>query len=212
MRRPAPSLRSLRKTLFDVHSVTRGAAAIRATRKPVALCAEQLEYRGSADHGKHVDFWEGPGGVVLEHPAGGLSPARPRPRVWRLSSLAPPDCSPQWSGWGGETRHPFEGLRDAGGGGASSGLEGTFAHVLSVDAVRVYKPSPRVYELGPRAFGLAAREILFVSSNAWDIAGAAAFGYRTCWCNRQGAPMEDLGFTPDHEVERLEQIPERVEI
>jgi len=94
----------------------------------------------------------------------------------------------------------------------SSGLEGVFAHVLSVDAVRVYKPSPRVYELGPRAFGLAAREILFVSSNAWDIAGAAAFGYRTCWCNRQGTPMEDLGFTPDHEVERLDQIPERVEI
>ena len=94
----------------------------------------------------------------------------------------------------------------------SSGLEDTFAHVLSVDEVRVYKPSPRVYELGPRAFGLSAREILFVSSNAWDIAGAAAFGYRTCWCNRHGAPMEELGFTPDHEVERLDQIPERVEI
>ena len=92
----------------------------------------------------------------------------------------------------------------------SSGLEGAFAHVLSVDAVQVYKPSPRVYELGPRAFGLAAREILFVSSNAWDIAGAAGFGYRTCWCNRQGAPMDELGVTPDHEVERLDQIPERV--
>ena len=35
----------------------------------------------------------------------------------------------------------------------SSGLDGVFAHVLSVDAVRVYKPSPRVYELAPRRSG-----------------------------------------------------------
>jgi 2-haloacid dehalogenase len=92
----------------------------------------------------------------------------------------------------------------------SAGLAGMFQHVLSVDEVRVYKPSPRVYELGPRAFGLTAREILFVSSNAWDVAGAAAFGYRTCWCNRLGMPMDELEVTPDHEVERLDQIPERL--
>ena len=92
----------------------------------------------------------------------------------------------------------------------SAGLGGTFQHVLSVDEVRCYKPSPRVYELGPRAFGLSAGEILFVSSNAWDVAGAGAFGYRTCWCNRLGVPMEGLEVTPDVEVERLDQIPERV--
>ena len=49
-----------------------------------------------------------------------------------------------------------------------------------------------------------------MSSNAWDMAGAAAFGYRTCWCNRLGVAMDELGVTPDHEVERLDQIPERV--
>ena len=46
-----------------------------------------------------------------------------------------------------------------------------------------------------------------MSSNAWDVAGAKAFGYRACWCNRSRAPMEALGFTPDVEVERLDQIP-----
>ena len=75
-----------------------------------------------------------------------------------------------------------------------------------MDAVRTYKPSPRVYELGPRAFGIPAGEMLFVSSNAWDIAGARAFGYRTCWCNRTGAPMDELGATPDFEVSRLDGI------
>src|SRR5207249_1012633 len=73
---------------------------------------------------------------------------------------------------------------------SSSGLEGKLAHVLSVDAVRAYKPTPAVYELGPRAFRAHAREILFVSSNAWDVAGARAFGYRTCWCNRAQMPMD----------------------
>jgi len=79
-----------------------------------------------------------------------------------------------------------------------------------VDSVKIFKPSPRVYELGPRAFGMAAGEMLFVSSNAWDVAGAKAFGYRTCWCNRAKAPMEALGVTPDLEVERLDQILERL--
>ena len=88
----------------------------------------------------------------------------------------------------------------------ASELGGVFRHVLSVDAVRIYKPSPRVYELGPRAFGVTAPEILFVSSNAWDVAGAKAFGYRVCWCNRQAAPMEELGITADHEIRSLDEL------
>jgi 2-haloacid dehalogenase len=77
---------------------------------------------------------------------------------------------------------------------------------LSVDAVRIYKPSRAVYELGTRAFALPAGEILFVSSNGWDVAGAKAFGYRTCWCNRLAAPAEKLGVSPDLEVTRLDEI------
>ena len=88
----------------------------------------------------------------------------------------------------------------------SSGFDQTFRHVLSVDAVEAYKPSPAVYELGTRAFGLPAGDILFVSSNAWDVAGAKSFGYRTCWCNRLGAPMEKLGAATDIEVRSLAEI------
>lgn len=78
----------------------------------------------------------------------------------------------------------------------SAGMTGLFDHVLSVDAVRAYKPSPAAYALGPDAFGAQPREIVFVSSNGWDATGANWFGYTTFWLNRQGVPAEELGVTP----------------
>jgi 2-haloacid dehalogenase len=78
----------------------------------------------------------------------------------------------------------------------SAGMTGLFDHVLSVDAIRAYKPSPAAYALGPRAFDVLPREIIFVSSNGWDIAGATWFGFTTFWLNRQNAPLEELGVTP----------------
>jgi 2-haloacid dehalogenase len=79
----------------------------------------------------------------------------------------------------------------------SAGMGGLFDHVLSVDAVRAYKPSPTAYALATQAFGTAARHIVFVSSNGWNAAGARWFGFRTFWLNRHGAPLEELGVTPD---------------
>ncbi|ASV98940.1 haloacid dehalogenase type II [Paraburkholderia aromaticivorans] len=78
----------------------------------------------------------------------------------------------------------------------SAGMTGLFDHVLSVDAVRAYKPSPAAYALGTYAFGAAPRELVFVSSNGWDVAGATWFGFTTFWLNRQNAPAEELGVTP----------------
>ncbi|MEC5405724.1 (S)-2-haloacid dehalogenase [Paraburkholderia sp. MPAMCS5] len=78
----------------------------------------------------------------------------------------------------------------------SAGMSGLFDHVLSVDAVRAYKPSPAAYALGTQAFGAEPREIVFVSSNGWDVAGATWFGFTTFWLNRQNAPFEELGATP----------------
>src|SRR5580658_5047320 len=79
----------------------------------------------------------------------------------------------------------------------NNGLESCFSNVISVDQVKTYKPSPRVYQLGPDLLHLPAEDILFVSSNAWDAAGAKAFGYSVCWCNRSKGPMDQLGFAPD---------------
>ena len=81
-----------------------------------------------------------------------------------------------------------------------------FKHVISVDELKTYKPSPAVYELGTKALGAPAETILFVSSNAWDVAGAKAFGYTACWCNRSGEVMDCLGLDPDSVVSRLDEI------
>jgi 2-haloacid dehalogenase len=78
----------------------------------------------------------------------------------------------------------------------SAGMTGLFDHVLSVDAVRAFKPAPASYTLGTQAFGADAREIVFVSSNGWDASGANWFGYTVFWLNRAGAPAEELGVTP----------------
>ena len=69
--------------------------------------------------------------------------------------------------------------------------------ILSVDDAGVYKPSPRVYQLAVDRLQLAPADILFVSSNGWDAAGAAAFGFRTVWINRQGEPVERHAPAPE---------------
>jgi 2-haloacid dehalogenase len=92
-----------------------------------------------------------------------------------------------------------------------NGFESYFAEIISVDRVKTYKPSRRVYALGPEILNLPASEILFVSSNSWDAAGAKAFGYRVCWCNRSGVQMENLGFSPNFTVPTLDRIAETVE-
>jgi 2-haloacid dehalogenase len=93
---------------------------------------------------------------------------------------------------------------------ANSGLAPCFAHILSVDAVRVFKPDPRVYALAPEKLDLAREEIAFVSSNGWDAAGAAAFGFRVFWVNRSGLPREPFEPGPEAVLADLSQLQARV--
>ncbi|HEX8665086.1 MAG TPA: haloacid dehalogenase type II [Beijerinckiaceae bacterium] len=79
---------------------------------------------------------------------------------------------------------------------ASAGLQGLLDAVLSVDAVRTFKTSPRAYALVTAAFDLAPGKVAFVSSNRWDVAGAAAFGFRCIWVNRAGLPDEYEDLSP----------------
>jgi 2-haloacid dehalogenase len=89
----------------------------------------------------------------------------------------------------------------------NSDLHGVITDVLSVDAVKVFKPDPRVYRLAVDRLGVPAKAIGFVSSNCWDAIGAKAFGFRTFWVNRAGAPVDELGVRPDHELRSLADLP-----
>lgn len=87
-----------------------------------------------------------------------------------------------------------------------AGMSGMFDRVLSVESVRRYKTAAAAYQLGPDAFGLPAKEMLFVSSNGWDACGAAWFGYTTVWVNRSGLPAECLGVAPDATGSTLQDV------
>lgn len=79
--------------------------------------------------------------------------------------------------------------------------------VLSVDSVGIYKPHPSVYRLAVDRLGIPARRISFQSSNAWDAAGAAQFGFRVAWINRFGQKPERLPAKPDAELRSLAELP-----
>jgi 2-haloacid dehalogenase len=73
---------------------------------------------------------------------------------------------------------------------AAAGLSDLLDAVLSVEAVGVFKPDLRVYRLATEYFGVAPKDVTFVSSNAWDAFGALEFGFRVVWVNRAGQPDE----------------------
>ena len=92
----------------------------------------------------------------------------------------------------------------------NAGLEGRFDALVSSHEVRIYKPSPKVYQLLLDRAGVSQERLLFVSSNSWDAAGAAAFGLRVAWINRRSAPRERVGGTPELVVGDLAELATRL--
>ena len=90
----------------------------------------------------------------------------------------------------------------------SAGLNGVFTDVISVDEVKIYKPSPGVYGLVSKHLGVPNSAVAFVSSNFWDIAGAKSFGFWTCWVNRGKLPEEELSVMPNVTVPTLNGLVE----
>ncbi|MBC7435625.1 MAG: haloacid dehalogenase type II [Bdellovibrionales bacterium] len=88
----------------------------------------------------------------------------------------------------------------------SAGLEPLLDHVISVDAIKKYKTHPDAYALGEQATGLQAKNIVFVSCNAWDALAATWYGYRTFWVNRYQLPFEELGTQPTHTGANLRDV------
>jgi 2-haloacid dehalogenase len=206
-------------TLLEVASVGRAAAEV--TAEPAALVdlwrQKQLEYTWLRSlMGRYQDFWATTGdaldyaidrlGIVVDDPArarllGAWLDVRPYPEVPEaLAALAPRRLAVLSNG------NPA--MLEAG--LAAAALRDRFDHVLSVDDLGVYKPHPSVYELALKAFGLPAERILFVSSNAWDAAGARSFGLPVAWVNRASAPLERLGAPPDLVVPDLAALADAV--
>ena len=113
----------------------------------------------------------------------------------------------------------------------NSGLDRLLDATISVDARKIFKPSPEAYELIGEVLATTPDEVLFVSSNPWDVAGAKSYGLNVAWIERVTpeamalacvetklvAPltmfkairtqMDELGFAPDHRVRALSELP-----
>jgi 2-haloacid dehalogenase len=203
-------------TLFDVHSVVDAGREI--TADPAALSTlwrqKQLEYTWlRALMGRYEDFWSVTE-AALRYTVRRLGLAATEAQQRRLMdaylSLACfPEVPAALARLAGRPRAILSNgsPKMLAAAVTSGGLAASLDHVLSVDAVKTYKPAPAVYALGPQAIGIPAAELLFVSSNAWDVAGAKAFGYRVAWCNRLGAPEDELGVRADVVISALDRLP-----
>jgi 2-haloacid dehalogenase len=89
----------------------------------------------------------------------------------------------------------------------NSGLAEFFGQRISVDEVRVFKPSPLVYRHAAERLARPGARIRLVTSNAFDSVGASAAGMRTAWINRAAAPFDTIGAQPDLTVPALDRLP-----
>jgi 2-haloacid dehalogenase len=209
-------------TLFDVAAAAQNCADVLGD-KTTALAAlwrdKQLQYTWLlAAQGRHANFEEVTGGA-LDFALEALDIERQGLRERLLGLYRTLGAFP-------EARAALDRLRAAGmrlailSNGTPGMLEAavraaklaaSFEAVLSVEAVGVYKPHPKVYALAVETIGLPAAAIAFVSANAWDAHAASAFGMRAVWCNRSGQPRERLPGAPAREVRTLAELPALLE-
>jgi 2-haloacid dehalogenase len=205
-------------TLYDVASAAeRARAALGDQWQPLAELwrAKQLQYTWLRSlMGRHADFWRVTGDALdyaLE--ALGIADDGLRDRLMSLYNRL---------GAYPEARPTLEALRASGlklavlsngsprmlaSAGEAAGLAPLLDAVLSVEEVGIYKPSPQVYRLALDHLRIWPNELLFVSANGWDAAGAKAAGLRVAWCNRTGQPLERLGEAPDVVIRTLAELP-----
>ena len=85
----------------------------------------------------------------------------------------------------------------------AAGVGGDLDAVLSVDALKMFKPRPEVYRLVTDHFRCAPADVTFVSSNRWDVMAGVSVGFRGLWVNRGKMPDEYFDYPPQRELDDL---------
>jgi 2-haloacid dehalogenase len=204
-------------TLFDVHSaVARLGARVgdRADNLSQLWRTKQLEYTWlRALMGRHADFWQVTGDALDYALARtGVDTSLHEPLMQAYLALDAysevPEALRRLRAGGLKTAILSNGEpRMLGAAARSAGIAELLDAVLSVEEVGVFKPHPKVYQLAIDRLAVHPDQIAFQSSNAWDVSGAAAFGLRAVWINRQGMPPERLPGAAEHELRDLSGLP-----
>ena len=208
-------------TLFDYRSAASSCRDVLGEKfdQVNALWREkQLQYSWlRAIQGRHVDFWQVTGEALdfaLDTAAIADSTVRDRLMAMYLKLDAfpeVPDMLKRLNVAGLKTAILSNGspeMLDAA--VRNAGIGSLLDAVLSVEAVGVYKPHPKVYQYAIDQLGIKAGEIAFQSSNAWDAHAASLCGMRVIWCNRYRQRTERLPGLPDFEIASLAELPDLV--
>jgi 2-haloacid dehalogenase len=206
-------------TLFDVHAAItrhRGAAGLEADRFSEIWRTKQLEYAWMLSAAGHYqDFWTLTE-RALDYALARVPSVDKALRASLLEAYVKLDAFP-------DARTALAALKAKGlqtailsngnptmlsGAVTAAGIGADLDAVLSVDAIRIYKPRRAVYALVTDAFGVTPAEVAFVSSNRWDVMGATSFGFRCVWVNRAGLPEEYPEFAPVRVVRDLASLAE----
>jgi 2-haloacid dehalogenase len=204
-------------TLFDVHAAIarhRAAAGPEADRFSEIWRTKQLEYAWMLSAaGHYVDFWTLTE-RALDYAFARVPSVDRALRARLLDAYFKLDAFP-------DARAALSGLRAKGlktailsngnprmldGAVTAAGIGSDLDAVLSVDTIRIYKPQPQVYAMVTKTFGVAPQDVVFVSSNRWDVMGATAFGFRCAWVNRADLPDEYPEFAPVKVVRELSAL------
>jgi len=87
-----------------------------------------------------------------------------------------------------------------------TGIQYYVDHILSVDDIGIYKPRPAVYQMALDKLGATIEDLVFFSSNQWDVSGASVFGLDACWINQYGEVKEGLPFGTVVETKSLNKL------
>jgi 2-haloacid dehalogenase len=194
-------------TLFDVHAAIarfRGEAGPEADRMSEIWRLKQLEYTWTLTlAGHYADFWTLTG-RALDYALARVPSVPKALKEKLLTAYFQLDAFP-------DARAALGALRAKGyktgilsngspdmlkGAVEAASIGSNLDAVLSVDAIKMFKPRPEVYALVTDHYRCKPGEVTFVSSNRWDVAAGTSVGFRSLWVNRSKGPDEYLDFPP----------------
>ena len=88
----------------------------------------------------------------------------------------------------------------------TNNLENFFDDIFSIEEVGVYKPDTRVYDIPIKKYGIKKNEVIFLSSNTWDVSGGGNYGYQAIWVNRNRNVFDYLDYKPKNQINSLKGL------
>jgi len=88
----------------------------------------------------------------------------------------------------------------------TNNLDNIFDDIFSIEEVGIYKPDSKVYDIPIKKYKIQKDEVVFLSSNTWDVSGGGNYGYTSIWVNRNNNIFDNLDYKPKNEIKNLNQL------